>query len=732
MNEFIEQFVLESRELVQQATHDLLALEKTSTDKQRLDSAFRAFHTLKGGAGIVDFAAMEKAVHAAEDALAAARSGARPITAQTISDCLACLDQVVQWLDSMQGTGELPAQAAAQAIAIVERFGRSARESPDPVQERRPPPGNWVSALLAQHEDVRAQAATAIRYVPHADCFFRGEDPLARMAALPGLLCLDLEPSAPWPALDGLDPFACNLVISALTRASAAEAQTAFGDVMDQCDVQALVNETTEDERSPLRLARAIVAEQICVLAEAGVESAGARTASAARVAGNVLRHLGKTGDADRIMHALRSTAGPNAQDLVRASIETALVSMSPAATLVSQGQVRTDAIMRTLRVDATRIDALVNLTGELTVAKNAIGHAVHLAQQEGSPLAPVLKSRHAVLDRLVGELQRSVIGMRVLPLRYVFQRFPRLVREISADLGKPANLVTEGDETEADKVVVEMLFEPLLHLMRNALDHGVEDATVRAANGKPPVATIQLRALRQGEHVVVEVTDDGRGIDVMKVRQAARDRKVAAEEIITAMSDAEAIDLIFAPGFSTATEVSSVSGRGVGMDAVRTAVERLSGRVDIESRTGQGTTVRLTLPFSVLMTRVMTVEAGGQMFGIPLDAVVETVRISTDNIVPIGAGKAIVMRNRTMPLVELASALGITREQAGQADATVVITRTDGHFAALQVDRLDDRMEVMLKPLDGLVSGTPGIAGSTLLGDGSVLLVLDLLELMQ
>jgi len=316
--------------------------------------------------------------------------------------------------------------------------------------------------------------------------------------------------------------------------------------------------------------------------------------------------------------------------------------------------------------------------------------------------------------------------------LRHVFQRFPRLVREIAADLGKPASLIIEGDDTEADKVIVEMLFEPLLHLLRNALGHGVEPASLRAAQGKPAAATIRLRGARQGEHVVVEVSDDGRGIDVGRVRQAALERKVAAAEILDAMSDAEAIDLIFAPGFSTAAEVTDLSGRGVGLDAVRTAVERLAGQVSVESRSGEGTSVRLTLPFSVMMTRVMTVEAGGQMFGIPLDAIVETIRVGADSIIPVGAATAIVFRNRTVPVVELAGVLGVKRGESKETEATVVVARIEGQFGGLRVDRLGERMEVMLKPLEGILSGMPGIAGSTLLGDGSVLLVLDLGELLQ
>jgi len=454
--------------------------------------------------------------------------------------------------------------------------------------------------------------------------------------------------------------------------------------------------------------------------------------ASAGLVAANVLRHLGRTEDADRIARATDRSLSENAPGVLRNTLETILHAMFPPVMAASAPHILQDRAARTLRVDAARIDALVNLTGELTVAKNAIGHAAALAQEGSNALAAVLKERHAVLDRLVGELQRFVLGMRVLPLRHVFQRFPRLVREISADLGKPASLVIEGEDTEADKVIVEMLFEPLLHLLRNALGHGVEPASLRAAQGKPAAATIRLRGARQGEHVVVEVSDDGRGIDVARVRQAALERKVAAAEILDAMSDAETIDLIFAPGFSTAAEVTDLSGRGVGLDAVRTAVERLAGQVSVESRAGEGTSVRLTLPFSVMMTRVMTVEAGGQMFGIPLDAIVETIRVGADSIIPVGAAEAIVFRNRTVPVVELAGVLGVKRGESKETEATVVVARIEGQFGGLRVDRLGERMEVMLKPLEGILSGMPGIAGSTLLGDGSVLLVLDLGELLQ
>jgi two-component system chemotaxis sensor kinase CheA len=734
MNEFIEQFLLESRELVEQATHDLLVLEKSPTDRERLDSAFRAFHTLKGGAGIVDFAAMEKAVHAAEDVLAAVRSGLRPITERLVGDCLACLDLVLQWMDSMQVAGELPADAQTQARAMVERFATDsgAQKSVSP-QSGSLRDESWVGVLLAKHPRHREQARTAIRYVPDPDCFFRGEDPLARVSAFPGLLAIDLEAAAPWPPLAALDPFSCNLVLLILTSVSESAAVTALGAVAGMCEIRSIAAFGEVPQASSLpALARELLEAQMQLLAEKADDGAAGRIASAAVVVANVLRYAGRVRAADRIGEIFSSEGGnENSQKALREAIATALreSSQKTAATVSPNLQ---DRSVRTLRVDADRINALVNLTGELTVAKNAFGHASKLAEDTDNPLAGMLKDRHAVLDRLIAELQRSVLGLRVLPLRHVFQRFPRLVREMSMTLGKPANLIIEGDDTEADKIIVEMLFEPLLHVLRNAMDHGIESASVRAAGDKAPIATIRLSAHRQGEHVVVELSDDGGGMDIARIRQVARQRNVATTDDLASLSDREVVDLIFAPGFSTATMVTGLSGRGVGMDAVRTAVERSGGHVTIETQAGTGTTVRFTLPFSVMMTQVMTVEAGGQMFGIPLDAVVETIRVGTDTIAGVGAAHAIVLRNKTVPLLELAAALGVAHERRQEAEATIVVTRIDGHVGALRVDRIEERMEVMLKPLEGLLAGMPGVAGSTLLGDGTVLLVLDLWELMQ
>jgi two-component system, chemotaxis family, sensor kinase CheA len=728
VNDFIEQFQLESRELVEQATADLLALERRANDRDRLDSAFRAFHTLKGAAGIVDFAPMGRALHAAENVLAAVRGGIEAVTPQLISNCLTCLDQVIQWLDSMQADGQPPADAEAAADAIERLFSR--------LDQPKHATGQWVQSLLARYPEAATKAMTAIRFRPAADCFFRGEDPLALVSGLHGILALELVPTRPWPSLEEIDPFACQLDILLLASDSVEGAGIFLLQARDQVEIQPLRSAppTTEAQSMLSPIGRALLEAQILLLAEPADEGAAGRLGSAGRVAINVLHHAGRTASAIELEQILAHCRAVGDAESLAAAIKVAMGDLpQPIVDELNPARAPSSAV-RVLRVEAERIDALVRLTGELTVAKNAVGHSAAMAQHgaEVKVLTTLLMDQHALLDRLVGELQRAVLNVRVLPLRHVFQRFPRLVRETAAKLGKSVNLVIHGDDTEADKTIVEALADPLLHVVRNALDHGIEPSAERMALGKPAMASIALSASRQGEHVVVEVLDDGRGIDTTAVRRVASERGVVAPEALAAMTDEEANDLIFMPGLSTAATITGLSGRGVGMDAVRMIVGRLGGRVAVRSAPGQATTVKFVLPFSVMMTRVMTVEAGGQIFGIPLDAVVETVRIPRNSLVPVGQAQAFVLRDVTIPVVDLSRALGQSSDAAPRPEATIVVATMGGQLGGLEVERLGDRVDIILKPMDGLLANIPGIAGTSLLGDGRVLMVLDLPELLQ
>ncbi len=403
--------------------------------------------------------------------------------------------------------------------------------------------------------------------------------------------------------------------------------------------------------------------------------------------------------------------------------------SRSPQENGASSGQK-----IRVLKVDQTRIDALMDLVGELVVAKNALPFLARKAEEvfKVRDLAREIKNQHAVINRIAEELQGAVMQVRMVPVSHAFQRFPRLVRDLSRKLGKKVRLVMEGEETEADKNVVEDLAEPLVHLVRNSLDHGIESPEERESAGKPPEGEIRLRAVQLDDQVWIEVIDDGRGMDPEVLKRKAYEKGILSEDRLETITDEEALHLIFAPGFSTAEQVSDVSGRGVGMDAVRAMVDRVGGSVTVESTLGRGTCIRMALPLSMAVTRVMIVEVGGETLGVPIENIVETVRVPTDEIHRIKRHEAAVLRDRLVPLCRLGRVLNLEEaEPELREEEAVLVVSIDGRELGLVVDRFHEGVDIILKPLEGIMAAFRLYAGTALLGDGRVLLVLNLRELV-
>jgi two-component system chemotaxis sensor kinase CheA len=369
-----------------------------------------------------------------------------------------------------------------------------------------------------------------------------------------------------------------------------------------------------------------------------------------------------------------------------------------------------------------------------MVVAKNAIPYLANRAEHVyGSrELAREIKVQYAVINRISQEMQDAIMQVSLMPVSFIMQRFPRLVRDTSRRLGKEVQLVLEGQDTAADKNIIESLGDPLVHMVRNSLDHGLETAQERLAAGKPVVGTLKIIAKQESDRVLIDISDDGKGIDPAVVKQKAFDKGLIDQHTLDRISDAEAVNLIFMAGFSTADTISDLSGRGVGMDVVRTAVERVNGQITLSSVKGKGTQIRLSLPLSMAVSSVMAVSSDRQMFGIPMDAVLETMRIPGDAIRTIKQSRAAVLRGRLVPLVELNQLLGLVAPPLANDmnEYATLLVRVGDEVVGLLVDEFHGTADIILKPLLGVLAGMRTYAGSALMGDGSVLMVLNVKEL--
>ena len=397
----------------------------------------------------------------------------------------------------------------------------------------------------------------------------------------------------------------------------------------------------------------------------------------------------------------------------------------SPAGPVAATAVVLRDA---SIRVATSKVDKLVDLVGELVIAQSM---AQQIADNFSSARLAELQEALAQMQRHIRELQERVMGVRMLPIGHIFGRFPRLVRDVSMQLGKNVRLEIAGEETELDKGVVEQMSDPLTHLIRNSIDHGIEPAEERAAKGKPEQGLIRLQAFHQAGSVIVEVSDDGRGLDALRIRQKALERDLIAEG--DALTEAQICDLVFSPGFSTAEQVSDLSGRGVGMDVVRRNVEALNGSVSIASRPGQGTHVRIQLPLTLAILDGLSVRVGAETYVLPLVAISESIRPQSGQVKTVaGRGEVVMVRGSALPLLRLHRLFGVPTQVTDPCRGLTVIVEHSGQPFALLVDELLGQQQVVIKSLEAHYRKVEGVLGATILGDGRAALILDVAGLAQ
>lgn len=658
-------FFQECEELLADLEAGLLALQAGEGDDETVNAVFRAVHSVKGGAGAFGLEALVRFAHTFETTLDKVRSGSLKADEHTLKVLLRATDVLA---DLVQ---------AAKTDAVVQPH-RTAESAEDLEALWAPTPGvaNAGSAPNADEWGFTPVMALApslasrwiISFRPSADTYVKGNDPARLLRELERL-------------------GACETVVDTTALPSLAELAP------EEAYLGWRVALTTEADEAAIREVFDFVA------ADCGLDIAPEAPAFAP------------------IPMVEPPTPAKETPEPVMESKEHAAEPKQSAKATASSAQT-------TIRVDLERVDRLIDLVGELVI------NQAMLAQRVGE--SDTSRSSHVQLaleslEQLTREIQDSVMAIRAQPVKSVFQRMPRLVREIAASTGKQVRLVTEGEGTEVDKTVIERLSDPITHMLRNAIDHGLEDPETRIAAGKPAEGVVRLAALHRSGRIVIEVADDGRGINRTRVRELAVERGLIAPDL--PLTDDEIDNLIFLPGFSTAKEVSDLSGRGVGMDVVKRSIQALGGRISISSRVGQGSTFTLSLPLTLAVLDGMVVSVGPQTLIAPLATIVETLQPKDSEVHGLGAtGSLLAVRGAFVPLIDIGVALGWRETAIAPSNGVVLLVESEvGGRAALLVDGIQGQRQVVIKSLEANFQRVDGIAAATILGDGRVALILDI-----
>lgn len=736
INPLLAQFLAEGDELLEGIGAQVMVLETRPGDPSAMNELFRLVHTLKGNSGLFDIPDMTRVLHAAEDLLDNVRQGKLALSPAHVDKLLSAMDFVTEMCAELGAKGEVSAVHAGQATMLAQGLRAFLAE---PAQAAA---GMSVAVPTCDLPEAALVAAVAhggalhfLRYQPETDCFFRGDDPFYTARQTPELVWQRIIGSDSLAPLPELDPYCCLIGFEMLSSAPLEQIHEHYRYGMDQLTIQPIApaKESSGIDRDVfaqvLGVQRQIVGFSDDAAWRSGrLEAATGVIANLAALAGDPAADLPSAREA-----ALAGQTAPLMAIIDRLSLRMAAPASAQASAapedpvdLLPTAQTQN----RSLRVDQAKIDRLMGLIGEMVVARNALPFLAGRAETVYGcrEMAREIKTQHAVINRVTEEMQDAIMQIRMMPVSVVFQRFPRLVRDVSRKLGKEVELILEGEDTEADKAIIEALGDPLVHMLRNSLDHGLETPAERRAAGKSGSGRLTIRAHQEGDRILLDIIDDGRGIDPAQIRRKAVEKGIVEPTSAEAMDDSEAIQLIFAAGFSTAEAVSDLSGRGVGMDAVRSAILAMQGDVALSSIKGQGTQLRLTLPLSMAVTKVLVLEAAGQLFAMPVDMVIETTRLAPADIRGIKTERTILRRDRILPIRELNALLGIPKPAQidENGEQSLLVARLGDDVVALVVDGFRETLDVIQKPLTGVLAGIPAYSGATLMGDGAVLLVLN------
>ena len=723
--DILQDFLVEAGEILEQLQEQLVDLENNPEDADLLNAIFRGYHTVKGGAGFLSLTELVEICHGAENVFDIMRNGQRTLTPELMDVILQATDVVVEMFERVKAREPLESADAA-LVEVLHKlsepespdeniFGNTDDSAPSEPEEAsfeleepsEPAPSS--TAESGSIEEITEDEFEALLDELHGSGA-PGQAKSAAPASEPASAGSDSEDitddefEALLDQLHGKGQFGGEAADEPQPAASSPAAPAAGGsdDEITDDEFEALLDQLHGSGKGP----------------SVDVPAAPAPKAEKPRV--KVDADATKAVQQAKKEQAAKPAAKPStpAKPAAKAAPAAKKDDKKPAP---AAPQAET-----TVRVDTKRLDQIMNMVGELVLVRNRLlSLGINLNDENMSKAI-------ANLDVVTGDLQGAVMKTRMQPIKKVFGRFPRVVRDLARSLKKEIVLELEGEETDLDKNLVEALADPLVHLVRNSVDHGIEMPDDRVAAGKPSTGVVKLAASQEGDHILLTITDDGKGMDPDKLKDIAISRGVLDADAAARMSDVEAFNLIFAPGFSTKTEISDISGRGVGMDVVKTKINQLNGTVNIDSKMGQGTRLEIKVPLTLAILPTLMIVVGKQTFALPLGAVNEIINMDIKKTNTVDGQLTMIVRSKAIPLFFLGEWLIRGVADIDREKGHVVVVQIGTQQVGFVVDALIGQEEVVIKPLDALLQGTPGMAGATITSDGGIALILDIPSLLK
>lgn len=685
VSQYLEIFLDESNEHLQTLSDQLIILEKEPDNSDTINEIFRAAHSLKGMAGTMGYKRMQNLTHDMENVFSEVRNGNMEVNSNLVDVLFQCLDALETYVDNIRETQDEGTDDNEPIIKALNAFIASE--------------GKGNAAPAAKKEEASAATASA---APADD----KDMPLA-----------DFEKNAVNEALKkNLHVYKIKVSVDENCILKAARAFLVFKNLEGHGDI--IKSEPSvqdiEDEKFDFDFS-------IIVVTEEKYDNIIALIKNVSEIKDAAGQEITQPFPEEQTEEAKEEKKETSAVSQTAKPAAAKPAAKKPASTGKTSG-----SVSHTVRVDIEKLDVLMNLVSELIIAKNGLVSASHVEGDEAAALNQSFAEQIEYLERVTTNLHESVMKVRMMPIESVFSRFPRMIRDLNKKLGKKMELYMSGEDTELDRTVIDEIGDPIMHLLRNSADHGLESAEIRKERGKSEVGSIFLDAFQEGNNVVIEVRDDGNGIDTEKVKAKAVEKGTITQEQADVMTDKEAIDLLFRPSFSTAEKVTDVSGRGVGLDVVKSKIEALGGDVEVKTKYGEGSTFSIRLPLTLAIIQALMVKLGDEKYAISLGSIETIEDIPVSDIKYVHAKEVIHLRGNVIPLIRLRDLLDVPGEPEESENITVVVVRKGDKQAGLVVDSLIGQMEIVIKSLGKYIRINKMISGATILGDGSVALIID------